>query len=215
MSLVLQGFSQDIHALVQRLKQARPKRRWWRRWTSRSAVAMIIREHQGQLEVLMIKRAEREGDPWSGHMAFPGGRMDLEDRGNGRITAERETREEVGIDLEKAGHCIGRLSDIIARRHSLKRIMMVTPYVYRLHLPVSIEFNHEVAETVWLPLAFLCDYQNRDTMVWQKGAIKMTLPCYFFGGRRIWGLSLQMLDELVRVAAFPILLPEKDTSVIK
>ncbi|MBD2860014.1 CoA pyrophosphatase [Spongiibacter sp. KMU-158] len=194
---------------MQRLKAAKPVRRWWRRWTSRSAVALIIREHNHQLEVLMIRRAEREGDPWSGQMAFPGGRMDPDDRGNGRITAERETLEEVGIDLDKAGHCIGRLSDIIARRHSRKRVMIVTPYVYRLHLPVSIDFNHEVAETVWVPFDFLCDYRQRESMVWQKGLAKYTLPCYFYGERRIWGMSLGMLDELIAVAAFPITLPEK------
>lgn len=206
---------QQVQVLIQRLKQFKPRRHWWRRWTSRSAVAMIFREHEGRLEVLMIKRAEREGDPWSGHMAFPGGRMDPQDRGNGRLTAERETLEEVGVDLEKAGHCIGRLSDIIARRHSLKRLMIVTPYIYRLHLPVSIDYNHEVAETLWLPLEFLCDYSQRESMVWQRGAVKLTLPCYYYQGRKIWGMSLGMLDELIEVAGFPVALPEKDAGMVE
>ena len=85
------------------------KRRWWRRWVKRSAVALVLRERDDQLEVLMIKRAERDGDPWSGHMAFPGGRMDADDL-TGIRTAYRETLEELNIDVEKAGHCIGPVS---------------------------------------------------------------------------------------------------------
>jgi 8-oxo-dGTP pyrophosphatase MutT (NUDIX family) len=204
----------EMHALMQRLKAYRPKRFWWRHWAQRSAVALILRERNSRLEVLMIKRAEREGDPWSGHMAFPGGRMDPGDR-TSRSAAERETLEEVGIYLEKAGHCIGRLSDILARRHSRRKIMSVSPYVYRLHIPVGIDFNHEVAETVWVPLDFLCDYRNRETMYFQRNWLKVPLPCYYYEGRQIWGMSLQMLDELIGVSGFPLQLPEKHSGIVK
>ncbi len=178
------------------LSQFRPRKRWWRRWVKRSAVAIILRAGEDGAEVLMIKRAEREGDPWSGHMAFPGGRMETDDD-HGRATAERETREEIGIELEAAGHCIGRLSDIVSRPHVGRRPMVVTPYVYRVQkLPVP-RINHEVAEVVWVPLAFLGDRGNREQMQWKVRGVAIKLPCYFYEGRRIWGLSLAMLDEML------------------
>ncbi|WP_372860990.1 CoA pyrophosphatase [Spongiibacter sp.] len=188
------------------LKQFRPRRRWWRRWVKRSAVALVLREHDRRLEVLMIKRADREGDPWSGHMAFPGGRMDPDDV-TGIRTAQRETLEELNVDLIKAGHCIGRLSDLVSRPHSGRRPMVVSPYVFRLHTPVSIHPNHEVAEAVWVPLDFLADRGNRERMEWRRGKLALNLPCYFYGKRRIWGMSLAMLDELLGLAPLPLKLP--------
>ncbi|WP_235035142.1 NUDIX hydrolase [Zhongshania aliphaticivorans] len=185
-----------LQHIIERLDKFKPRQRWWRRWVKRSAVALILRELNDHIEVLMIKRADREGDPWSGHMAFPGGRMDRDDV-TGLRTAIRETEEETGIYLEKAGHCIGRLSDIVSRPHSGRRPMVVTPYVFKLHTAVSIQANHEVAEAVWIPLSFLMDPSQRDTMEWRRGKLAMTLPCYHFGKRRIWGMSLKMLDELL------------------
>lgn len=202
----MKGSKLTLKHLMSALSASRPRRRWWRRWVKRSAVALVLREHADELEVLMIKRAEREGDPWSGHMGFPGGRMDPDDI-TGIRTAERETLEELGVDLEKAGHCIGRLSDLVSRPHSGRRPMVVSPYVYRLHTPVGITPNHEVAEAVWVPLVFLMDHSNRERMEWRRGKLALNLPCYFYGGRRIWGMSLAMLDELLGLAPLPLKLP--------
>jgi 8-oxo-dGTP pyrophosphatase MutT (NUDIX family) len=197
--LVLIGKALEAVALqhiIERLDKFKPRQRWWRRWVKRSAVALIMRELNDHIEILMIKRADREGDPWSGHMAFPGGRMDRGDV-TGLRTAMRETEEEIGIYLDKAGHCIGRLSDIVSRPHSGRQPMVITPYVFKLHTAVSIEANHEVAEAVWIPLSFLMDPKQRETMELRRGKLAMTLPCYNYGKRRIWGMSLKMLDELL------------------
>jgi 8-oxo-dGTP pyrophosphatase MutT (NUDIX family) len=84
-----------------------------------AAVAVVLREADGGPEVLFIERARRAGDPWSGHMAFPGGRIDPEDA-HARGAAERETREEVGVDLAGA-EPLGRLDDLRAIRVRLER----------------------------------------------------------------------------------------------
>ncbi len=188
--------AEGIAAVQGRIGAIDIRKRWWRRWVRRSAVAIILREHDGQAEVLMIKRAEREGDPWSGHMAFPGGRMEGDDV-HGLATATRETREEVGIELDLCGTAIGRLSDIRATAHSRRRVMVVTPYVFTVEKTPAVELNHEVAEVVWVPLTFLADRANTETMLWQRRGIKLSLPCYLYRGYRIWGLSLLMLDELL------------------
>lgn len=185
--------AQHLHDALQRY---RPRRRWWRRWVKRSAVAIIVREDRDEPEVLMIRRAEREGDRWSGQMGFPGGRMETDDQ-HGRATAERETLEEIGVDLDDAGHCIGRLSDIISHPHQGRRPMVVTPYVYIAHTMPPVRRNHEVAGVLWVPLRFFTDLQNRETMKWKYRGLSRTLPCYFYRDCQIWGLSLAMLDELL------------------
>lgn len=157
---------------------------------------MIFREQRGETEILMIKRAEHEADPWSGHMAFPGGRMEPEDR-HGLDVARRETLEEIGLDLGAAEPCIGRLSEIMTHLQFRRRPMVVTPYLFRLEREVDFTPNYEVAEVIWIPLKFLCDRSNRETMHWQRGRVPVPLPCYYYRGRRIWGLSLMMLDELL------------------
>ena len=185
-----------LQLIETRLAGHRPSRKLLRPLMKRSAVAMILQVREGELHILMIKRADRKGDPWSGHMAFPGGRMDREDR-NGFAAAVRETEEEVGLRLGPEDRCIGRLSDLNARPHKGAFGMAVSPFVFRLEREVTFVPNYEVAEVVWVPLEFLLDTDNREQMVWERTGVKIPLPCYFFEDRRIWGLSLAMLDELM------------------
>jgi 8-oxo-dGTP pyrophosphatase MutT (NUDIX family) len=185
-----------------RLSHYKPRKIVWRRLMKRSAVAMILQVREGGLHILMIKRAEREGDPWSGHMAFPGGRMDNTDA-HGFAVAVRETEEEIGLTLAGQDRCIGRLSDLNARPRKTALGMAVTPFVFRLDREVVFTPNYEVAEVVWVPMQMLLDTDNRERMVWEFRGAKINLPCYFYGDRRIWGLSLRMLDELMDLVEGP------------
>lgn len=185
-----------LQLIETRLGEHNPGKKLLRRLMKRSAVAMILQVRAGELQILMIKRADRKGDPWSGHMAFPGGRMDKTDA-NGFAVAVRETAEEVGLTLGPEDECIGRLSDRSARPHRGTLGMAVTPFVFRLEREVELVPNYEVAETVWVPLEFLLDPDNREDMVWEYKSIEVPMQCYRYQGRRIWGLSLMMLDELM------------------
>ncbi len=185
-----------LQLIEDRLGDHSPDRKRLRRFRKRAAVAMILQVREGELHILMIKRAERDGDRWSGQMAFPGGRMEPEDA-NGYETARRETLEETGLDLGPRDSCVGRLSEISARPNWGALGMIVTPFVYRLHREVTFEPNEEVDEVVWVPLEFLLDTDNRVEMTWSYRGLSMTVPCYHFGKRTIWGLSLMMLDELM------------------
>lgn len=166
----------------------------------RSAVALLLRQEAGSgVEVLMIERSHRSGDPWSGHMAFPGGRVDDTDA-DSLAAAKRECLEEIGLNVDRHGRYLGRLSDLPTHLRAGRRAMLVTPFVFWVaRLPPMVS-NEEVADILWVPLAFLADAVNRDSMPWQYEGIDLELPCYHFAGRRIWGLSLGMLDEFLGVA---------------
>ena len=122
----------DLDLASQLLDAHRPRRKLMRRVWARSAVALFLHQcPQEGLSVLMIRRADREGDPWSGHMAFPGGRKDKADR-NTLATALRETEEEVGLQAEGVARLLGRLSDVAAHGRLRHGPMVVTPYVFGL-----------------------------------------------------------------------------------
>ena len=194
-----------------RLRHFRPQWRWRSVWrgvfSRRSAVAILLRRAEGNghgnggLEVLMIERAHRDGDRWSGHMAFPGGMVDPGDASS-LAGAMRETREEIGIDLHGDGVLLARLSNIVSISHiGHRRPLIISPYVFELTRAVTPQLNHEVAAVVWVPLRFLADRSNRAQMDWQRKNKPLKLPYYTFQERRIWGLSLHMLDELMKALA--------------
>lgn len=190
---------QPVTVSLQHIEQAlatrQPRKQSFRRWFKRAAVALILREVDGSAEVLMIRRSRSRGDPWSGDMAFPGGLLERAER-HGLDAARRETAEEIGLQLAPQS-CIGRLSDLTVPLLPGRRGLVVSPYVFRLDSEPQLVANAEVAQILWVPLAFLQDPANRDRLIWGKRGIGIPMPCYRYQGRPIWGLSLRMLRELI------------------
>jgi 8-oxo-dGTP pyrophosphatase MutT (NUDIX family) len=163
---------------------------------ARASVAIILRKNKTcGFDILLIKRAERSGDPWSGDMAFPGGKMDSTDQ-NIYHTALRELQEEIGLEARYLKQ-LGRLSDQITKTHSGLRPMIISAFIFELSKQADFVLNHEVAEIVWIPLTHFSTSTNRKQMVWKVKGLKINLPCYWFNNKRVWGLTLRMLDELV------------------
>lgn len=169
----------------------------WRRFLPRAAVAVVFRSPGP--EILFIKRSERADDPWSGDMAFPGGRMEPSDE-SPMSAALRELSEETGIGGDAELKPLGRLSDVPTRTHAGFPPMTVTPYALELSGEPDFTDNHEVRERLWVPLDFFLDAANRKTMIWRFIGRNWTVPCYNYEGRRIWGLSLIVMDEVIALA---------------
>jgi 8-oxo-dGTP pyrophosphatase MutT (NUDIX family) len=161
----------------------------------RAAVATILRNHH-EPEVLLIRRAEHPVDPWSGHMAFPGGRHERDDR-DLLHTALRETLEEVGLDLSTQARLVGRLDDIPAIARGLRTGMAIAPFVFELEDGgATVSPNYEVQEIVWAKLAPLLRGEADTTFPYLREGEAWHLPAFDVGGRIVWGLTYQMLQHL-------------------
>jgi 8-oxo-dGTP pyrophosphatase MutT (NUDIX family) len=158
-----------------------------------AAVAAVLSDDDN---LLFIKRAERDGDPWSGHIGLPGGHVETTDDG-ALAAAIRETGEEIGLDLERDGELLGVLP--VARTHLVvgRGPRWVAPFVFAIRGAPELTLSDEVQEVIWVPLAFLLDTANRGDMLWRGRGVPMLLPCYRFEGHLIWGLTLKMVDELL------------------
>ncbi len=168
----------------------------------RAAVAMILRDNGG-LETLFIKRAERHGDPWSGQMAFPGGRADANDL-TPEHTARRETLEEVGIELGPEMR-IGRLQSIEGGRLRAHRLA-VAPYVFHHPgAPEAVHDNHEVADTVWIPVPYLLEAGNVQPYVFHLDPEAREFPSFQYNGYTVWGLTYRILSNFASL--FGVALP--------
>lgn len=168
---------------------------------ARAAVALILAETAAGVELLFIQRAIRDDDPWSGHMAFPGGRRDPGDR-DAVATAVRETHEEVGIDLGAAAEVIGHLDELraVARRRPLD--LVIAPVVFALRRPVVVRPSpREVESAVWVPLPFFATAAARATHARTFDGVASEFPAYRFQHYTIWGLTHRILDGFLEIVA--------------
>jgi 8-oxo-dGTP pyrophosphatase MutT (NUDIX family) len=166
-----------------------------------ASVALVVRPRPTDLELLVIERAARPGDPWSGHMAFPGGRRGPEDL-SPRETAERETWEEVGIPLSSAGRLLGGLDAVWPR--SGAPAIVVSPFVFAVPSDSGVTPNHEVAAAFWIPLRLLSGPGAATEYLHALASgEELRFPAIAYESRVIWGLTHRIMTgflDLVRLA---------------
>lgn len=144
----------------------------------------------------MIKRAEAERDPWSGHVACPGGRLEPADRDLAH-TAVRETWEETGIDLATHGRLLGTLDDISPRTPVLPPII-VRPFVAAVRPEVEIVQSSEVADAFWVPIAALRERASWGMgMVTVRGFGEREVAVFRHGDYVVWGLTERVLRQFL------------------
>jgi 8-oxo-dGTP pyrophosphatase MutT (NUDIX family) len=174
--------------------QARPVAQVDDPQADRAAVALVFREAGHGLELLFIRRAEHPRDPWSGQMAFPGGRAEPHERERVH-TAIRETLEETGIDLGQRGVLLGALDELPAMARMRPMNLVVSPFVFRVDAAVQGAAVSEVVSVHWLPLRELL--QARSTHHHDFQGTRLRFPCLHYEGLVIWGLTYRMLMGLV------------------
>ena len=162
----------------------------------RAAILLAVRARSdGEPELLMIKRAEFESDPWSGHVACPGGRMEPRDHDLAE-TAARETLEETGIDIARDGRMLGHLDDLTPRTPLLPPIV-IRPFVALVRTDLTIVLSREVASAFWVPIEAL-----REPTAWGRGVVParaggQAVSTFQHGEHTVWGLTERVLRQFV------------------
>lgn len=184
-----------LNFIRRRLAEHRPELYDAGQSTREAAVAVILRGQGPDTDILFIKRAEKRGDPWSGHMAFPGGHRETGDR-DLKAAAERETLEEIGLDLSTADY-LGPLDHQRAMARGRALNLLIAPHVFALDHNPDVAPNYEVQEVVWTSFGRLADNRCHDT----ESRPMAGTPTIFNGyrleqGHFVWGLTYRMLKSL-------------------
>ena len=202
--LLTEQLKTELHENILQLNQTHPlpfegKKE---KISNKAAISILIKPGQeSPAELLFIRRAAHPKDPWSGHMAFPGGRHEKEDH-SFRHTAERETFEELGLKNLEDFSFLGALSPVTTQARHLHQPLEVFPYVYWTNLE-SFKKGYfqpdkkEVDNYHWISIEHFLDLTQ---VSMQSVSIKtktLHWPAIRFEKNKIWGLSYIILSELM------------------
>jgi len=157
-----------------------------------AAVAIILTPQPDS--ILLIRRADRSGDPWSGHMALPGGRREPADS-ELAATAIRETGEEVGVQL-RLQDLLGSLPDVIPRTPVLPPIA-VRPFVFLLPERPVLRLNPEVAQASWVPLDYLLRPDTHHPVQLEVAGKSRQVQAYQLENAIVWGMTERILTRFL------------------
>jgi 8-oxo-dGTP pyrophosphatase MutT (NUDIX family) len=162
-----------------------------------AAVAVVLRARE-PLELLLIKRATSERDPWSGHMALPGGRRDESDQ-DLLTTARRETLEETGVDLAVDGRQLGRLDEVAPTSPRLPKLT-ISPFVFGVpgHMEARVA-SREVERVCWVSVTELRAASTRSAVEIPLPGGPRSFPSFHVLGEHVWGLTYRILERFLEV----------------
>ncbi|MYD25279.1 MAG: CoA pyrophosphatase [Gemmatimonadetes bacterium] len=169
--------------------------------TASVALPLRMRGAGKGLELLYLLRARRGGDPWSGHISFPGGKIDASDA-SPRETAIRETREETRLDLTRAEY-LCRLDD--QATHLSK--VHVAAFVYFIQRGTMLSLNHEIQRAYWVPLTDLMDENRYVTTVVSGDWGERVVPAINLLGAEgpvLWGLTYRFTAQVLDCIGHPL-----------
>lgn len=167
--------------------------------SSQAAVSVVLAPVAAGVDVLLIRRAARATDPWSSHMAFPGGFRSASDP-DLYATALRETREEVGIDLTRDAALLGCLPDVSPASARVS----VRPFVFATERIPAISTNDEVDAIAWANVGAIARNDFPATYELEVGSTRQSFPGFRVVEHVVWGMTYRVLMELVAAAAHAV-----------
>jgi 8-oxo-dGTP pyrophosphatase MutT (NUDIX family) len=171
-----------------------------------AAVAMLLRKNQQRTEVLFIRRAEHDKDPWSGDLGFPGGQIENFDP-SPRAAAERETWEEVGFCLKDENY-LGQSDDLAGAYLSVH----ISCFVYQVDMNTQFKLNGEVVDIFWVPIHTLLDPQrNQQLSFFYRGKDRKHpgITLSEWSERPLWGITYRLLDNFLNLFDLSFTHPER------
>jgi ADP-ribose pyrophosphatase YjhB (NUDIX family) len=190
----------QLAGLAERLASAlaiREPERVVRPEARRAAIAVVVSRDDNPA-LVFIRRKVRQGDPWSGQMALPGGFQ----AANGEplaTTAARETLEETGLDLAGCGRLLGVLDDLSPRTPQLPPII-VSPHVFAVGARALLVPGDEADEALWLPARDIFDPANRTTFALPFPGGERAFSAIEVGTHLVWGMTERILLQVAAIA---------------
>jgi 8-oxo-dGTP pyrophosphatase MutT (NUDIX family) len=163
------------------------------------AAVAIVRTREPDTTILLMRRAEREGDAWSGHWSLPGGRRDESDV-DLLQTALRELREECGIRLLRE-QVSAALPPALARRRT-GPFLLVAPFVFDIEteLPTMLDAS-EAAGALWIPRRMLLDPAQHSFRPVPGMPAEVSFPAIALPGAPLWGFTYRLLVDWLEISA--------------
>ncbi|OLD13643.1 MAG: hypothetical protein AUI50_02675 [Crenarchaeota archaeon 13_1_40CM_2_52_14] len=164
-----------------------------------AVVAILLWDEPGRgPQTLLVQRAEREGDPWSGQIGLPGGRV-KQGIETPRTALHREVEEEVGVKLEEVGVELGSLSV----GHPMRRMGMgVQPWVYGLRVKPRVTIGPEIASSFWVNLPELPSTMKVTEITTSDKP--WNVESFVVEGKVVWGFTYRVLTELLPILEIPL-----------
>ncbi|MDA8414431.1 MAG: CoA pyrophosphatase [Desulfobacteraceae bacterium] len=196
----LPGYQNTIGDIAERLGRRVHQKQYAVGRRTRAAVAMIMRELADDLEILFIERATDLRDPWSGHLAFPGGKVEQGEQA--RQAAERETREEIGLVLESERY-LGRMSDIVGANLPVQVSCFAYAAVSAAVRPVV---SPEVRDVFWVRLSDIRDPQRHRLATVGFSGRSLEVPAIILPQADkpvLWGLTYRLVMQFLEIIQTP------------
>ena len=190
------GHTHTVADIAERLGSHIHRKRYVDGPRTRAAVAMIMRELPDDLEILFIERATDVRDPWSGHLAFPGGKVEQGEQA--RQAAERETREEIGLVLESE-RFLGRMSDIVGANLPVR----VSCFAYAaISTAIHPVVNCEVRDVFWVRLSDIRDPERHRTATVGFNGRSLEVPAIILPQPDkpvLWGITYRLVMQFLEI----------------